>query len=103
MTADAQAKRAADTKSIAAKEGAKAEAEMDKVKSKESEDMKTKELMATKKYEMELHQECDWLIQNYDLRKEARASESESLKQAKAILAGSDFSLVQRHQVGRNH
>merc|ERR1719277_634053 len=103
MTSDAAAKRAADMKLIAAKESAKADAEVDKTAASEAETATSKELMATKKYEMELHQDCDWLLQNFDLRKEARTSESESLKEAKAILAGADFSLVQQHQVGRSH
>jgi len=92
MTGDAAAKRAADTKSIAAKEDAKADAEMDKTGAAQSEEATTKELMATKQYEMELHQECDWLMQNFDLRKEARAGEVEALKAAKATLSGADFS-----------
>merc|ERR1719221_1709878 len=99
MTSDAAAKRAADLKLIASKESAKADAEVDKTSASEAETATSKQLMATKKYEMELHQDCDWLLQNFDLRKEARTSESESLKEVKAILAGSDFSLVQRHQV----
>jgi hypothetical protein len=39
----------------------------------------------------DLHMQCDFLLQNYDLRKEARANEVESLKTAKAILSGADF------------
>merc|ERR1719301_447760 len=39
----------------------------------------------------DLHMQCDFLLQNYDLRKEARTNELESLKTAKAILSGADF------------
>jgi hypothetical protein len=39
----------------------------------------------------DLHMQCDFLLQNYDLRKEARTNEIESLKNAKAILSGADF------------
>ena len=39
-----------------------------------------------------LHQCCDWLLQNFDTRKTARAGEVEALK-TKAVLAGSDDSL----------
>merc|ERR1712107_197488 len=42
------------------------------------------------------HSECDWLLQNYDLRKDARANEADQLKEAKAILSGADFSLMQK-------
>jgi len=38
-----------------------------------------------------LHSDCDWLVSNYDVRKEARADEVESLKQAKAVLSGAGF------------
>jgi exonuclease VII small subunit len=37
-----------------------------------------------------LHQDCDWLLSNFDSRKEARADEIESLKKAKAVLSGAD-------------
>ena len=38
---------------------------------------------------------CDWLTSNYETRKEARAGEIESLKAAKAVLSGADYSLLQ--------
>jgi len=96
MAQDAAAKRAADTKSIANKESAKADAEMDKANAEQSSKAETSQLMATKEYEMQLHQECDWLMQNFDLRQEARSGEMDALKQAKATLAGADFSLAQK-------
>merc|ERR1711916_205586 len=40
-----------------------------------------------------LHQSCDWLLQNFDTRKTARAGEIEALNNAKAVLAGADYSL----------
>jgi len=39
-----------------------------------------------------LHQSCDWLLQNFDTRKTARAGEVEALNNAKAVLAGADYS-----------
>merc|ERR1740130_1800567 len=42
-----------------------------------------------------LHGECDWLLQYFDARKEARAGEIDSLGKAKAVLSGADFSLLQ--------
>ena len=38
-----------------------------------------------------LHHSCDWLLQNFDTRKKARAGEIEALNNAKAVLAGADF------------
>lgn len=95
MMEDAAKKRAADLKAIAAKETAKANAEEGKTLDEASATSESKQLTATKMYEMELHQECDWLLQNFDLRKQARAEEMDSLKQAKAVLSGADFSFAQ--------
>lgn len=97
---DAGKKRAADLKSIAQKENAKADAEEGKAADDTAATSTGKELQATKRYEMELHQECDWLMQNFDVRKQARAEEMDSLKQAKAVLAGADFSLLQGAATG---
>jgi len=97
LMSDSAKKRAADSKTIETKQSAKADAEVELASASHSKAAEVKELAATKKYEMQLHQECDWLIQNFDLRKEARSSEVASLKQAKATLAGADYSLVQQH------
>eukprot|EP00403_Amphidinium_massartii_P027336 CAMPEP_0178399418 /NCGR_PEP_ID=MMETSP0689_2-20121128/15271_1 /TAXON_ID=160604 /ORGANISM="Amphidinium massartii, Strain CS-259" /LENGTH=720 /DNA_ID=CAMNT_0020020197 /DNA_START=77 /DNA_END=2239 /DNA_ORIENTATION=- len=94
--ADAAEKRALDSKAITDKEEAKASAEADLEKSKEEKKAKKAELMATEEYLSDMHSDCDWLLKNYGLRKEARAAEVESLKSAKAVLAGADYSLVQR-------
>merc|ERR1719450_1569933 len=95
MMNDSAKKRAADSKAIAAKEAAKAEAETGKVADEESKMAEFKELTATKQYEQQLHSECDWLMQNFDLRKQMRAQEMDNLKEAKAVLSGADFSLIQ--------
>eukprot|EP00429_Kryptoperidinium_foliaceum_P087173 CAMPEP_0176206404 /NCGR_PEP_ID=MMETSP0121_2-20121125/12089_1 /TAXON_ID=160619 /ORGANISM="Kryptoperidinium foliaceum, Strain CCMP 1326" /LENGTH=68 /DNA_ID=CAMNT_0017545361 /DNA_START=12 /DNA_END=218 /DNA_ORIENTATION=+ len=49
----------------------------------------------------DLHLECDWLEANFEARKEARTGEVESLKKAKAVLSGADFSLVQQRAAVR--
>jgi len=95
MMNDSATKRAADTKAIAAKESAKADAEEGHVADEASKMAEFKELSATKQYEGQLHSECDWLIQNFDLRKTMRGEEMDNLKQAKAVLSGADFSLLQ--------
>merc|ERR1719387_2196017 len=95
MTKDAAAKRAADAKSIAEKEAAKAQTEADKLAAEDTKASEAEELMATKQYIMELHADCDWLIEKYQERKDARAAEVDALKNAKAVLSGADFSLVQ--------
>jgi len=40
----------------------------------------------------DLHAQCDFLIDNFDFRKEARRTEVESMKNAKAVLSGANFS-----------
>jgi DNA repair exonuclease SbcCD ATPase subunit len=95
FTRDAAEKRVQDSKSITEKDGAKAEAEVNLVKETKERQTKMKEALATVNYIEGLHKDCDWLLKNYDLRKEARAGESEALKKAKAVLSGADFSLVQ--------
>jgi septal ring factor EnvC (AmiA/AmiB activator) len=93
MVLDAAAKRAADTKSIAEKESAKAEVEAEVIANEDKKKAESQELMATKQYIAELHADCDWLIENYGTRKEARANEVDALKNAKAVLSGADYSM----------
>merc|ERR1719311_1832989 len=93
--ADSAAKRASDTKSLGEKEANKAGLEADLVKMVEEEKEKKAEAMATMETIKDLHLECDWLVKNFVLRKEARAGEVEALKAAKAVLSGADYSLVQ--------
>merc|ERR1719310_1855065 len=75
MVKDAAAKRAADTKSIEEKAAAKAGLEAELVSLGDTKKAETAELMATKEYISELHADCDWLLEKYDIRKEARANE----------------------------
>jgi hypothetical protein len=95
FTKDAAEKRVMDSKSITEKEGAKADAEALLEKESNERQDKMKESLATVNFIGNLHKDCDWLLQNFDVRKEARAGETESLKKAKAVLSGADFSLVQ--------
>jgi septal ring factor EnvC (AmiA/AmiB activator) len=95
MVEDSKAKRAADSKSLAEKQGAKADTEAALVASSGEKKATTAEAMENAKYIADLHQECDWLISNFETRKEARAGEVESLKNAKAVLSGADYSFVQ--------
>merc|ERR1719498_100515 len=89
---DAAEKRAEDSKALTDKEGAKATMEAELKASKVA---SGKELMATMKYLSSLHGECDWLLQYFDVRKEARDGEIDGLGKAKAVLSGADFSLAQ--------
>jgi len=92
--ADSAAKRAADTKSIAMKEATKADlgAAITKMSSEKGATMK--EAMATAEFIKDLHLDCDWLLANFQARKDARAGEVESLKNAKSVLSGASYSLI---------
>jgi predicted nucleic acid-binding Zn-ribbon protein len=98
--ADSAEKRAADTKTLTDKTKAKADTTADMEASTEEKAATTKTLMATLEYIQSLHAECDWLLQYYEVRKEARTGEIDSLKNAKAVLSGADFSFA---QVDRRH
>merc|ERR1719359_2078122 len=88
LMGDSQASRAQASKSITDKEAAKAEINGKKMAAKEKEIGDFKDLDIIGKYVVELHGSCDFILENYDIRKTARKAEVESLKNAKAILAG---------------
>lgn len=88
---DSSAKRALDLKALAHKEGAKAEMEATLHEERQSlkfqqanEDIAKRELAS-------LHADCDWLLQNFGLRQQARAEEVDALQNAKAVLSGADY------------
>jgi len=99
---DSAEKRANDAKSIEDKESAKADRESSLITDKEEKTAKMKEAMATAQFLSETHGECDWLLNNFDTRKAARAGEVEALKNAKAVLSGADYSLLQSARIQRH-
>merc|ERR1719305_1621401 len=92
-------KRALDSKAIVDKESAKAETETQLQTDMDNKKSTTIEAMETAKYIGGLHQECDWLLQNFDSRQAARSGEIDALGKAKAVLSGADYSLVQMSTV----
>merc|ERR1719245_2635401 len=100
MMKDSAAKRTSDSKALTEKGSAKADTEAALQAHAERKAGGSEELMATMKYISSLHAECDWLLQYFDARKQARADEVDSLKNAKAVLSGADFSLI---QTARSH
>lgn len=95
MMKESASKRSTDSKSLTGKTSAVADTEGELESLKESNKASGSELMAVTKYVSSLHAECDWLLQYHDVRKEARAGEVESLKNAKAVLNGADFAMLQ--------
>merc|ERR1740133_68494 len=95
MMTDSAAKRADDSKSLENKEGTLADLQAALEKDTEAKGSATAELGATLQYIQSLHNECDWLLQYFEVRKEARTSEIDALGKAKAVLSGADFSFLQ--------
>merc|ERR1719152_275585 len=85
MMADSKEKRAEDSKLMAEKATAKADMEADLQQAMEDKAVTAKELSATKMYLATLHGECDWLLQYFDQRKEARHAEMDAMGTAKAV------------------
>merc|ERR1719486_86292 len=103
---DAAEKRATDVQTLADKQKATAETEASLEANSRNRGATTKTLMATLEHIQSLHAECDWLIQYFEVRKEARAGEIESLKTAKSVLSGADFALLEtqvRHRSLRGY
>jgi len=99
---DSANKRATDSKSLTDKEAAKADAEANLIKLEDETKAKMTENMNTMESLKDFHLDCDWLLQNFDTRKEARTGEIDALKKAKAVLSGADFSLLQTAHVHRH-
>merc|ERR1719382_1535149 len=95
MIADAKEKRTSDSKSLAGKGGSKADLEADLETAKDTLKSTKVSAMATAKFIGDLHAECDWLLQYFDVRKQARSDEIDSLGKAKAVLSGADFFMLQ--------
>merc|ERR1712060_466362 len=78
----------AKSKEIVNKSELKAKAEADLVETKEAKEAVMLELEQLSNYNAQLHQSCDFVLKNFDLRQTARDEEVEALRQAKAILSG---------------
>jgi chromosome segregation ATPase len=78
-------------KDIVNKSEVKAQAEADLVEAKDAKEDVLLELEQLSNYNAQLHQSCDFIMKNFDLRQTARDEEIEALRQAKAILSGAKF------------
>merc|ERR1711948_95290 len=81
----------AKSKDIVNKSAQRAKAEEELVETKESKEAVMLELEQLSNYDAQLHQSCDFVLKNFDLRQTARDEEVEALKLAKAILSGAKF------------
>jgi septal ring factor EnvC (AmiA/AmiB activator) len=92
LMSDSQATRAQNVASITDKEAAKADMDTAVEETKAKLDSQQASLADIKQYILQLHANCDFIVENYDLRKAARENELTSLANAKAVLSGAEFS-----------
>jgi len=79
------------SKDIVNKSEEKAKAEGDLVQAQTEKEAVLLELEQLSNYNAQLHQSCDFVMKNFEIRQTARDEEIEALKQAKAILSGANF------------
>jgi hypothetical protein len=92
LMADSAETRAGDVKALTGKSSAKAKTEEELMLTKETRSATSTDLKQVGTMISDLHVSCDFILQNFDLRKEARTNEIEGLKNAKAVLSGASFS-----------
>merc|ERR1712194_615347 len=92
LISDAADKRRQDSKSLTDKEGGKADTEGSLEKNRGEKKANLRATMGTDKDISDLHGECGWLLKYFGVRKEARNNEIDSLKKAKDVLNGADYS-----------
>jgi chromosome segregation ATPase len=91
LMAASQQSRSQNAKSITEKESAKSEW-AEKIENAKTDHASTTDALAKlAEYIAGLHASCDFLVENYGARKEARTNEIEGLKNAKAVLSGANF------------
>jgi hypothetical protein len=81
----------AATKEITAKSDNKSETDAAKVQAEADRQAALGDAERLAQYNAELHQSCDFLTKNFDLRQSAIQQEIDGLAQAKSILSGADF------------
>jgi len=73
---------------ITEKTKSKANAEAEKVSSEAELESVEEELEALSSYKADLHEQCDFVVKNFDIRQKARLQEIEAIQEAKGILSG---------------
>merc|ERR1719460_2152240 len=92
LMSDSQTSRAQKAESITEREASKADLDLKVENASEKKTSLEQDLLNIKDYFSKLHAQCDFLTENYDMRKTARETELESLANAKAVLSGANFS-----------
>jgi len=92
FVAETTASIEADRKAIESKEERTAQADGEKSETEEAQLANDAALGDLNKLLSGIHTDCDWILKYFDLRQKARAEEMDAIKEAKAILAGANFS-----------
>merc|ERR1719387_467369 len=103
MMKDSAEKRAEDSKTMTDKQSALAQVEGELEQHKSDKMSTGKQLQETMLYTARLHGDCDFLLQNYDARKEARENEMASIRDAEDTLKGAEYSLIQSSRTSRKY
>jgi len=90
--ADTNASVGALQTEVATKSKQKAHASKDLQETEEDIAATADEIEELQKYSTGLHEECDYVLKNFNVRQKARAEEIEALQQAKQILSGATLS-----------
>jgi len=93
---DAAVKRSEDSKLMITKQEEKAELAGKLEELQEGKRTKNGQLGNANDTLNDLHKSCDFLLDNYDSRKESRTKESDGLKQSKAVLSGAKMGFLQQ-------
>jgi hypothetical protein len=91
LMSNSQETRAKNVESITTKEAAKAELDTKIEATKEKKVNQETTLDNVKQLLLDLHSKCDFIIENFDMRKAARVNEKEGLDNAKSVLSGANF------------
>ena len=73
---------------IASNQEAQSNKEADKVNAETAKSDAEKELEMLANYKADLHQSCDFVMKNFEVRQQAMTNEIEAIAEAKAILSG---------------
>merc|ERR1719231_2168758 len=103
MMKDSAEKRADDSHAMTDKQAALAQTEGELEQHKSDKMSTGKLLQETMLYTARLHGDCDFLMQNFDARKEARTAEMESLRDSEDTLKGAEYSLLQSSRASRKY
>merc|ERR1719238_1392549 len=93
---DSQASREATSKEVVAMQSQKAQLEEKIHEAKASHRTLEGEMASMKQKIASLHEECDFIVANFELRQRARSQEIEAMQNSIAILSGASFGFAQK-------